>query len=78
MISREETKKYIEDTFVFLAISDAFSTVDKIYDSIGSCGECKYYKETSQTVGGNNLLCVLNQKFKANSHFCADFEKKET
>ena len=50
--------------------------VKEIFDSIGSCGECKHYKETSQTVGGNNLLCVLNQKFKPKSHFCTDFERK--
>lgn len=72
MISREEAKKYIEDTFVFLAISDAFSTVDKIYDSRGSCGECKYY--------GYESRCTKHKDFhmtKKPNGYCDDFERKE-
>jgi len=31
-MTREETKEYVDENFVFLAISDTYSLIDKIYD----------------------------------------------
>lgn len=51
-MTREERKKYVDDNFTFLAMSDAFSLVDQVYDdfeqriaeleSPGTCEGCEY------------------------------------
>lgn len=44
-MSREGWKKEVSDNFAFLAISDAHSLIDRIYDSIEApktCGSCKH------------------------------------
>jgi len=35
-MTRNEAKEYIDNTFTFLAISDAYSTIDQIYDDFDS------------------------------------------
>ena len=56
MITREERKKLVDEEFTFLAISDAYSLIDKIYNDFESqlsrnplqltCEGCKYYDAT--------------------------------
>jgi hypothetical protein len=36
MTTREERKKLVDEEFTFLAISDAYSLIDKIYDDFES------------------------------------------
>ena len=67
MISREEANEY--DT-----VDDA---VKAIYDSIGSCGECRYYSKMYTPLNRNK--CQLKTAGKSDQgadFFCSDFERK--
>jgi hypothetical protein len=74
MISREEAR---EKLFGNDAIHDSpFDIVMEIYDSIGSCEECKWYTKDGE-VGAEIPYCGLHGINKLPSNFfCSDFKRK--
>ena len=81
-MTREKIKKYIEEKFAFLAISDAFMVVDKIFDDIESktCENCKYhqsYSEDTLNIDGCNDTYCNRIGVNTPSYFgCNKFERK--
>ena len=68
MINKDEAFEML------VAVSDEWNqkqqqALNKIYDSIGSCGECKYKKE-------NTLKCQHTNLNTQDDWFCADFERE--
>ena len=72
MISREEAIEFF-DTTNFTG-SYGRQSVNKIYDSIGSCDVCKYLFSIDM---GLVHRCKLNHDTKGFDWFCADFKRKE-
>ena len=82
MISREEAKKkmvfklnakHSEDTLTQL--------LDEVYDSIGTCGDCKHFNYEHIGVGicgdGKTLNRFELEDYIPDSWYCADFERKQ-
>lgn len=79
MTDREKFKKYVEDNFAFLAISDAYSLIDKMCDEFESkrCGSCEYfYKVTTTQTGICNHTNGMNGILTPND-FCSNHKLVE-
>lgn len=56
-MTREERKQYVSDNFTFLAISDAFSLIDQVYNDIAdleapkTCNGCKFFDDEFKECG---------------------------
>jgi len=75
MISREESiRRYDYGTE-----DDDVKLLNAIYDSIGSCGECKHYVVRDGDI--NEMTCLIldwtDSTGASDDFFCADFERKE-
>ena len=68
MISREEAYRYLEE------YDRPSNTINKIYDSIGSCSECKHFSviEPENFLNCSELGCEV----PSIKHFCDEFERK--
>jgi hypothetical protein len=78
MISREEARQTIEDWTNVEGMTmdriDAVCLIEKIYESIGSCGEC----ESMNWKEGTMLAeCVLYGCLKQPNGYCDEFNRKE-
>jgi hypothetical protein len=75
MISREEVRTQIENWTdverMTIDSVDALSIVDKIYDSIGTCSECKHWDKIGSCVKHAGCSFSTDDTF-----FCADFERR--
>lgn len=75
MMTREEIKEDFRLQNMSLGFI-TFSFIEHILDSIGSCGECKYYanktcyNEDSISFGGSNAVYE--------DDYCKDFTRKDT
>lgn len=78
-MDREKFKKYVEDNFAFLAISDTFSLIDKMCNEFESrcCDNCEhFYKVTVSQTG----LCNHDNGMKGilvPDNFCSNFKQIE-
>ena len=48
--------------------------INSIYDGIGICRECRYYKEESEDTDN---VCTIQGILHPQDWYCADFETKE-
>jgi len=81
MISKEEA---IDDTYVdeatvdgenfrrVITLQEFNDTIDKIYDSRGTCGECKYWLDRIEYTP-----CAMSGSAKSAEGFCDEFGRKE-
>lgn len=67
MISREDAEE------LFLKSGSNKLAVKMIYDSIGSCGECKYFEGMSVSLTN----CGRIDAWVREDFFCADFKRKD-
>jgi len=84
MISKEEAKHLIRSAHFNIddPNKEGEIAVDKIYDSFGTCGTCKYFDKTkSYTHKGEpqypdrcSLHCMV---IKEQTHFCKDYAKED-
>ena len=80
MISREDAKNevvrksWFDDGNILNLTEDIEKHIDEIYDSIGSCSECKHFSviEPENFLNCSELGCEV----PSIKHFCADFERK--
>ena len=78
MITREDAKLLMKDRVRHINKS-ANDVIDEIYDSIGSCKECKF----SRTNDRDSLYCCKLSAFNEcyyyvnDDWYCADFEKRK-
>ena len=57
----------------------ACRTIDAIYQSIGSCGECKYRSEVIGVGYDHDVWCESHQSpINDDQSFCSYFKRKET
>ena len=81
MVSREEAKEAIYCDYS-LKNKENEKLINTIYDSIGSCGECKYYRYEDLSDGtfraGCNKDIIFFKRLKSvNECTCKHFERKE-
>jgi len=73
MIKREDAKEKFTDFIRVPSMEQRVERIhrafDKIYDSIGSCGECKHEY--------NDYGCPCKPEAKTKNFYCADFERKQ-
>ena len=53
---------------------DIVDLIIDIYESIGSCSQCKYYKFVTKRV---DKICILQMMLHKEDFYCADFKPKE-
>ena len=84
MISKEEAKEMIQlsdgcviDDF-YVKNTHNYNVIDKIYDSVGSCGECEHYTEiyNDRTTTSNTIWVCNGRMVREPDFFCADFERE--
>ena len=84
MISREEAKKIANvakygmsyDMEGNKGFTGHENMIDRIYDSIGSCSECKH-TILNETPAGNFIMCVKFEHTMNSSMYCGLFERKQ-
>ena len=79
MIKREEAHEELHfgTRLDYMSFNELHMGIEAIYDSIGSCGECKYgVADRVDTTLCVNSDSVCYHNIHENTWFCADFERK--
>lgn len=90
MISREEAREHIKKHIItslyktkdgkqFIFDDTAYFMIDKIYDSIGSCSECKHGRKPNGGLHREDFIWCSNERelvARSDSFYCSDFDRK--
>jgi len=75
MIKREDAKTMFRDDVDSYGKPKRIMTkLDKIYDTIGSCGECEHFNDRYK----KKDIFFIDGNLHKPTHFCGYFERKDT